>query len=220
MRLGVMGGTFDPPHVGHLAAAAEVAHALALDRLLLVVASVPWQKVGTRRISPAADRLAMVEAAVGGHPLLEASDVEVRRGGESYTADTLEELHTAWPDAELFLVVGSDVAPQLTTWKRPDVVRSLATLVVLDRAGHDNGRPPEGWPWVAIDVPALEVSSSDLRARVHEGRPIDYLVPDTVAACIRRRGLYQHPDDLPDDLPADLPADLVVPSSLREPSRP
>ncbi len=201
-RIGILGGTFDPPHVGHLVAAVEVADRLELDRVLLMVASVPWQKVGTRAISPAEVRLEMVRAAVGGHPVVEASDLEIRRGGESYTADTLEALRSAGPDDELFLVIGSDVAPQLPTWKRPDVVRELGTLVVLDRPGHDNGRPPDGWPYVAVDVPGLEISSSDLRARVRAGRPIDYLVPDPVASCIRRHGLY-------------LPADPVSPGAGR-----
>jgi nicotinate-nucleotide adenylyltransferase len=195
-RIGVFGGTFDPPHVGHLAAATEVAHRLALDRLLLVVAHVPWQKVDARPITASPIRLEMVEAAVAGHPPLEASDLEIRRGGESYTADTLEELARSDPDADLLLVIGSDVAPLLPTWKRPEELRGLAELVLLDRPGHDGGRPPSGWPFTVVEIPALEISSSDVRARVHGGRPIDYLVPDPVAACIRRHGLYLH-DGLP-----------------------
>ena len=110
VRLGVFGGTFDPPHVGHLVTAVNVRHALALDRVLLVVANVPWQKVGERTVSPAEDRLAMVEAAARGVAGLEVSRLEIDRGGPSYTADTLGELRRAHPRAELFLIVGSDAA--------------------------------------------------------------------------------------------------------------
>ena len=110
MRLGVFGGTFDPPHVGHLVTAVNVRHALSLDRVLLVVANVPWQKVGERTVSPAEDRLAMVEAAARGVAGLEVSRLEIDRGGPSYTADTLGHLHAAHPGVELFLIVGSDAA--------------------------------------------------------------------------------------------------------------
>lgn len=190
MRLGVLGGTFDPVHVGHLVAAVNVRHALALDRVLLVVAGEPWQKVGTRRISPAADRLAMVEAAVGDVDGIEASDVEIRRGGVSYTADTLTELTDADPGVELFLVVGGDVAAALDTWERIDVVRRLATVVVVNRPGAPIPVLDVTWRVETVDIPNLEISSSDLRARAADGRPLDYLVPEAAVRCIRDRGLY------------------------------
>jgi nicotinate-nucleotide adenylyltransferase len=188
-RIGVFGGTFDPPHVGHLVTAVNVRHALALDVVLLVVANVPWQKVGARVLTPAADRLAMVRAAVGDVEGIEASALEVERGGVSYTADTLAELAAADPAAELFLVLGSDAAAGLPTWDRVDQVRGMATVVVVDRPG--GGSPVlDGWRCERVEVPRLEVSSTDLRARVADGRPLDYLLPAPVIDCIRRRGLY------------------------------
>jgi len=189
-RIGIFGGTFDPPHVGHLATAVNVAHTLELDRMLLMVANVPWQKVGTRQISPAADRLALVEAAVTRSPLLDASSLELERGGETYTADTLAELSAQDPEAELFLVVGADAAVGLDTWKRPDEIRACCTIVVVDRPGRGTGRPPAGWDHVHVDVPQLEISSSDLRERFRDGRPVDYLVPPEVLAVIAQRDLY------------------------------
>jgi nicotinate-nucleotide adenylyltransferase len=188
-RIGVFGGTFDPVHVGHLVAAANVRHALTLDRVLLVVANLPWQK-GDRALTAAEDRLAVVEAAVEGADGLEASRLEIDRGGESYTADTLEELAAADPRRELFLVVGADVAADLATWRRVDVVARLATLVVVTRAGVP--QPELGPPWRTerVEIPALEVSSSELRARRAEGRPLDFLIPRPAIDCIRRRGLY------------------------------
>lgn len=189
--MGIFGGTFDPPHVGHLVTAVNVRHALALDVVLLVVANDPWQKSGERHITPAADRLAMVEAAVGDVEGLEASDIELRRGGTSFTADTLAELGRRHPDVERFLVLGSDAAAGLPTWERSEEVRKGATIVVVTRPGAEQGAPPEGWSWVSVETPRLEVSSTDLRARVLDGRPLDYLLPAAVIDCIEARGLYR-----------------------------
>lgn len=191
-RLGIFGGTFDPPHVGHLVTAVNVRHALALDRVLLVVAHDPWQKEGTRAISPASDRLALVEAAVGGVDGLEASDLELRRGGPSYSADTLAELAAEDPSRELFLVVGSDAAAGLVTWERLDEVRRLAELVIVDRPGTDpTYQLPPGFHVRRVEAPRLEVSSTDLRARVVDGRPLDYLLTPAVIASIEQRRLYR-----------------------------
>ena len=188
----MFGGTFDPPHVGHLVAAVNVRHALDLDVVLLVVASDPWQK-SHRELTPAGDRLAMVEAAVGDVAGLEASDIELRRPGRSYTADTLAELHRVHPDAELVVVLGSDAAAGLPTWERADEVRELAAVVVVTRPGAEDGRPPAGWEWQSVETPRLEVSSTDLRARVSDGRPLDYLLTAPVLECIEARGLYRSP---------------------------
>ena len=186
----MFGGTFDPVHVGHLVAAVNARAALRLDRVLLVVANQPWQKSG-RAVTPAEDRFAMVVAAVEGHEGLEASRIELDRGGVSYTADTLEELAAAGPGpGELFLVVGADVAAELHTWERPDVVRRLATVAVVDRAGVAAPQLGAGWRVERVDIPCLDVSGSDLRRRASEGRPLDWLVPEPVIAYIRRRGLY------------------------------
>jgi nicotinate-nucleotide adenylyltransferase len=191
-RIGIFGGTFDPIHVGHLVAAVNAKAALGLDRVLLVVANVPWQKAGDRPVSSAEDRLALVAAAVGDVPGLEASAIEIERGGESFTVDTLHQLRQAGPDDELFLIVGWDVAASLTTWERHEKLQRLATLVVVNRPGA--GRPRRldeaGWRTVEVTVPNLEISSTDLRARAADGRPLDYLVPESAVRFIRARDMY------------------------------
>ena len=188
-RIGVFGGTFDPVHVGHLVAAVNARHSLALDRVLLVVANQPWQK-HDRPVSPAAHRLEMVEAATAGVDGLQASPLEIERGGESYTADTLEALAAAHPGSELFLVVGADVVPDLPTWRRVEVVPALATLVVVARPGTSHVDPGPEWTTERVDIPGLDVSASDLRRRAADGRPLDFLVPGAVMDVIARRDLY------------------------------
>jgi nicotinate-nucleotide adenylyltransferase len=192
-RLGIFGGTFDPIHVGHLVTAVNVRHSLQLDRVLLVVANDPWQKAGTV-VTSAADRLAMVAAAVADVPGLEASAIELERGDHSYTADTLTELRRHHADAQLFLILGSDAAAGLPTWERAEEVRELATLVVVTRPGAETLTAPDGWTYERLEVPRLEVSSTDLRARFGDGRPLDYLVTAPVQRLIRELGLYAtHP---------------------------
>ena len=187
-KIGVLGGTFDPVHVGHVATAAEVRHALGLDRVLLVVAGDPWQKRG-RVVAAAEDRLALVRAAVAGIDGVEASAIEVERDGPSVTADTLEALSA--PGRDLFLVLGADAVANMPTWKRLEDTRGLATIVVVERAGDLDVHPPgAGWRVAHVRVPRLDVASTDLRARLAAGRPVDGLVPESVLAEIRRRGLY------------------------------
>ena len=192
-RLGLFGGTFDPPHVGHLVTAVNVRYELGLDRVLLVVNDQPWQKLGTRDITPAEDRFAMVEAAVGSVEGIEASRVEIDRGGLSFTADTLRDMQSEDPERELFVVLGSDAAGGLPSWERADEVRALATIVVVERPGAAETAPPPGWSWLRVEVPRLEVSSTDLRGRVADGRPLDYLVTPEVIAVVHERGLYRAP---------------------------
>ena len=189
LRVGVFGGTFDPPHVGHLVTAVNVAHELDLDRVILMVANVPWQKVGTRSITPAPDRFAMVEAAVADVPRLVAGDHEIRAGGDSYSADTLATLAGEYPTAELYLVLGDDAAAGIRTWERADEVIERARLVVVDRPGEPVALDA-AIDWIRVEVPRLEVSSTDLRERWADGRPLDYLVTDEVLDVVRRRGLY------------------------------
>ncbi len=191
-RIGVFGGTFDPIHVGHLVAAVNARSALRLDRVILMVANVPWQKAGARAVTGAEDRFALVQAAVGDVPGLEAGRLEIDRGGESYTADTLVELNEAMVDAELFLIVGWDVGAELATWGRMDDLQRLATLVIVNRpgAGRPSGLDDDGWRVTEVTVPNLEISSTDLRARAREGRPLDYLVPEAAVHFLRSHGLY------------------------------
>lgn len=189
LRIGVFGGTFDPPHVGHLVTAVNVRHALELDLMILMVANSPWQKVGTRPITPVEDRLAMVAAAVADVPGLVAGDQEIRSGGNSYTADTLASLATEHPGAELFTVVGDDAAAGIRTWDRVDEVIERSRIVVVDRPGDAVALDPD-IDWIRVEVPRLEVSSTDLRERWADGRPLDYLITDDVLAVIAERGLY------------------------------
>lgn len=189
-RIGVLGGTFDPIHVGHLVAAVNARHALGLDVVLLVVANQPWQKTATRPVTPAADRLAVAAAAVEGVSGIEASAVEIERGGPSYTADTLAELSACHPGASLHLIVGADLAEELPTWERLDDVRRASTLVIVNRPGAARPPPLDGWEVATVEIPALDVSSTDLRARLADGRPLDYLVPGSAVRCMRERGLY------------------------------
>jgi nicotinate-nucleotide adenylyltransferase len=190
LRIGLFGGTFDPPHVGHLVTAVNVRHALTLDRVILMVANVPWQKHGSRAITPAAQRLAMVRAAVRDVDGLEAGALEIDHGGPSFTADTLQTLQEDNPDAQLFTIVGDDAAAGLTTWARYDEVVARSALVVVDRPGSPVDLPAE-FDWIRVEVPRLEVSSTDLRARFEDGRPLDYLLTEPVLEVIAREGLYR-----------------------------
>lgn len=192
--MGVFGGTFDPPHVGHLVTAVNVRHALGLDQVLLMVANVPWQKADRRRISAPEDRVAMVEAAVAAVEGLAASNEEIRRGGPSYSADTLEALRREDPERELFLVLGSDAAAGLASWEHAERLQDLASIVVVDRPGDRSTTLPAGFRGVRVEVPRLEVSSTDLRDRVRTGRPLDYLLTPAVISCITQRGLYRWPE--------------------------
>ena len=188
-RIGLFGGTFDPPHVGHLVTAVNVRHALSLDLVVLMVANDPWQKSGSRSVTPAVDRLAMVEAAVADVPGLQAGRLEIDLGGPSYTADTLAALSQQYPHAELFTIVGDDAAAGFETWERYAEVMERSSLVVVDRPGAPVVLPAQV-PWIRVEVPHLDVSSSDLRARAADGRPLDFLVTEPVLHVIRERGLY------------------------------
>ena len=189
-RIGILGGTFDPPHVGHVVAAAAALWELELDRVLLMTANIPWQKVGTRPVTSAPDRLAMVTLLAEGMANVEVSTLELDRGGDSLTADTVAELAGAHPGAELFVIVGSDVASTLDTWRKTAALKAAATIVVYDRPGSVGAAPPPGWSFRRIDVPQLAVSSTDIRTRRETGRPIDGMVPPSVLRYINDRRLY------------------------------
>ena len=188
-RVGLFGGTFDPPHVGHLVTAVNVRHALNLDVVVLMVAHDPWQKSSERGVTRALDRLALVEAAVSTVEGLVAGRDEIDRGGPSFTADTLQTMSRKYPDAQLFTIVGDDAAAGLPTWERVESVVAQSQLVVVDRPGVSVQLPSQ-FEWLRVESPRLEVSSTDLRARFTDGRPLDYLVTAPVLAEIEKRGLY------------------------------
>ena len=194
-RIGIFGGTFDPPHDGHVAAARAVTEQLHLDRLLLVVANDPWQKSGQRTVSPAADRYALTELLAEEIPGAEASRLEMERGGPSYSVDTAEEIlaEAGGEPTELFLVVGADLVPELGTWHRSEDLRRLVTLAVVSRPTGPPPAVPPGWRSVWVDGPQVAVSSSQVRDLLAAGRPVDGIVPEAVIRCIRRRGLYAMP---------------------------
>lgn len=214
----VLGGSFNPVHYGHLLLADEVLELLGIDRVLFVPAGVPPHKTA-HSLAPAADRYAMVELAIAGHPRFEVSDIELRRAGPSYTVDTVEAL--ASPGEELFLVIGSETFLDLLSWREPRRIARLARLCVVPRAGSafdpesaaaqkvlraidaggfarpDGGPPPgpcEAAPArtvLIVHATSLPISASDLRRRVREGRSLAYRVPEPVIAYIHARELYR-----------------------------
>lgn len=188
--LGILGGTFDPPHIGHLAAAIEVRSALDLEMVLLMVANEPWQKVGRREISSPQDRLALTRAAVAEHEGIEASDLEIQRGGTTFTFDTLTALRDADADRDLFLIVGADAATGLDTWHNHEALPQLATLVIVDRDGNSQAEPPEGWSVIRVSMPRLDITSSAIRERAARGGPVAPYLDASVIDEARRRGLY------------------------------
>ena len=198
-RVGILGGTFNPPHLAHLVCASEAASQLQLDRVLLTpVASPPHKDAGDVDPGPE-ERLALCRLAVQGDGRLDVSDIEVRRGGPSYTVDTLRELHARTPEDDLTFILGGDIALGLPSWHEPEAVLALASLAVAERSGAGRrdvaARLEESFPGIEpprfFDMPRLDISSSQIRRRIAEGRPIRYLVPDPVAEHIARRKLYR-----------------------------
>jgi nicotinate-nucleotide adenylyltransferase len=192
MRIGVMGGTFDPIHHGHLVAASEVAHEFGLDEVVFVPTGRPWQKAH-RGVSEPEDRYLMTVIATAADPRFTVSRVDVDRPGPTYTADTLRDLaDSTGPGTELFFITGADALAEILGWERTDEVMALAHLVGVTRPGHalvDPGLSPGRV--TLIEVPALAISSSDVRRRVSAGAPISYLVPAGVESYIAKRGLYR-----------------------------
>ena len=191
-RIGVFGGTFDPPHLGHLIVAQQAAELLRLDRVLFIPAGRPPHK-RQRVKTPAAARLAMVRLAIAGNPLFDCSDIELRSARPSYTADTLRRLSVAQPGARLHLLIGSDQAVLLPIWMTPERLFALATVCVLQRPGSLVATIPQPWRRRIVPVPvsAIDISASAIRHRAAAGRSIDYLVPPAVARYIHHHELYQ-----------------------------
>jgi nicotinate-nucleotide adenylyltransferase len=193
-RIGLFGGTFDPPHVGHLALAEWARERLALDRVLFMPAGQPPHKRG-RALSSAAVRVALARLAVRGNPAFDVSTLEARRAGPSFTVDTLRALRRARPRARLFLLMGSDSLDEFHTWHEPRAILALATLAVAARPGTRARRAaPErsrSSRVVWLDNPGIDLSSSAIRARARAGRSLRYLVPDAVARYVARHRLYR-----------------------------
>lgn len=199
-RLGILGGTFDPVHLGHLILGQQAQEQLALDRVLFVPAAQPWRKSG-RRVTPPGERLEMVRLAVADNPLFEASSIEIDRGGPSYTADTLEQLRGELPDCELYFIAGQDALEDLPFWKGPDRILRLARVAVAARPGHERRIPaalraltpdPEERV-VRVEMPLVEISGTLLRERARRGLSLRYFLPPAVEAYVRDRGLYRDP---------------------------
>ena len=190
-RIGVMGGTFDPIHHGHLVAASEVAHIFALDQVIFVPTGEPYQK-DDRKVSQAEDRYLMTVIATASNPRFSVSRVDIDRPGPTYTIDTLRDLRDAsGPDADLYFITGADALENILTWHDVDTLFSLAHFVGCTRPGHrlTGAGLPDGKVSL-VEIPALAISSSECRARVGAGEPVWYLVPDGVVQYIGKRGLY------------------------------
>jgi nicotinate-nucleotide adenylyltransferase len=190
--LGILGGTFDPVHIGHLVLGESAREELDLDRVLFIPASVQWRK-GHRKVTEPHHRLEMLRLAIVDNPAFEVSEVEIERGGPSYTVETLEELRRTRPAADLYFIVGEDALADLPNWREPERIVRLARLVVaarrVDAPAQAKSEYAEGA--VRLMMPLLEISSTDIRRRVGAGRSIRYLVPPLVEAYIRRNNLYQ-----------------------------
>jgi nicotinate-nucleotide adenylyltransferase len=197
MRIGILGGTFNPPHTGHLAIAQEAHTQLELDRVVFMPVFLPPHKTPDDDPGPEA-RYELTRLAVAKDERFAVSRMELDRGGPSYTVDTLEEIHAGSPGDDLTFIVGGDVAQGLPTWRSPERVLELATLAVAEREGIRRQDIAEQVATVAgadrlvfFDVPRMDISSSSVRRRVREDRPIRYLVPDDVARLIGARGYYR-----------------------------
>ena len=194
VRLGLFGGTFDPIHLGHLILAEGCREACALDRVWFVVAGAPPHKRGDR--TPVEDRLEMVRIATAGHPAFEVSEIEASRPGPHYSVETLETIHRERPGDALFFLIGADSLVDLPTWREPERIARLATIVVVNRPGLERAGDlpdfgPGAHPLRAVHVPPIGIASHDLRRRWAEGRTIRYQVPRGVEAYIEAQGLYR-----------------------------
>jgi nicotinate-nucleotide adenylyltransferase len=190
VRIGIMGGTFDPIHHGHLVAASEVESLFELDEVVFVPTGEPWQK-SERRVSTAEHRYLMTVIATASNPRFWVSRVDIDRPGPTYTIDTIRDIAAQRPGAELFFITGADALAQILTWKDADEALRLARFVGVTRPGYelsDAHLPTDSV--MLLDVPAMAISSSDCRARVAAGRPVWYLVPDGVVQYISKHRLY------------------------------
>lgn len=191
-RLGILGGTFDPIHLGHLICGDQLRHALGLDLVLFIPANIPPHKPKTEP-APARHRLAMVRMAIGDHDGFRDSDVEIRRGGVSYTFDTIVELRSLYGDGvELWLLMGQDSFQEISTWKEPEKIAAQCFFGVACRPGYPRRarQPVPGVQAEFVDITAVDISSTDIRARLSQGKSIRYLVPKSVEAYIHAEKIY------------------------------
>ena len=203
-RIGVFGGTFDPPHRGHTSAALSAMRELELDFVLMVVANDPWQKtsrneaslkVGDFIVSSSHDRLEMLKGALKEHDGLIADDMEIARGGRTYTIDTVFELSDRFPDSDFFLLIGADVAKDFDSWHEPQKICEKVEVVVLTRPGTDRGEIDADWKFPVLDIPDIDVSAEDIRSRVSKGQPVEEMISTSVEEYILSAKLYQDPID-------------------------
>lgn len=188
-RVGVMGGTFDPIHNGHLVAASEVAHQFSLDEVVFVPTGQPWQK---EAVASAEHRYLMTVIATASNPRFTVSRIDIDREGTTYTVDTLRQLRLERPEADLFFITGADAVAQILSWKDVEDVFALAHFVAVSRPGHDlsiSGLPQHDVS--LLEVPALAISSTDVRNRLHGESPVWYLVPEGVVQYTSKHQLYR-----------------------------
>ncbi|NLA64487.1 MAG: nicotinate-nucleotide adenylyltransferase [Leucobacter sp.] len=192
-RIGVMGGTFDPVHHGHLVAASEVASRFELDEVIFVPTGEPWQKIN---VSPSEHRYLMTVIATASNPRFTVSRVDIDREGPTYTVDTLRDLRAQYPNDELFFISGADAVEQIVSWKDIDELWALAHFIGVSRPGHELSLSGLSGKHVSLmEVPALAISSTDCRSRVARGYPVWYLVPDGVVQYIAKHQLYTDGSD-------------------------
>lgn len=199
-RIGIMGGTFDPIHHGHLVAGSEVASLFNLDLVYFVPTGQPWQKKN-KVVSPAEDRYLMTVIATASNPRFETSRVDIDRAGDTFTIDTLKDIRAIHPQAELFFITGADALGKIVTWRDWENMFDLANFIGVTRPGFS--LPPADSPLDAelqkgrlrlVDIPAMAISSTDIRQRAQEGRPVWYLVPDGVVQYITKHAMYSAAD--------------------------
>lgn len=199
-RMGIMGGTFDPIHYGHLVAAEGARHRFQLDKVIFIPAGRPPHKT-VREISHPHHRWIMTELAVASNPFFDASTLEVDRPGYSYTIDTVRQVRELYPEVEVFFITGADAVLEILSWKQVDELLNMCWFIAATRPGYPLGNlkrrlsgitPGQIRRIIPMEVPALAISSTDIRSRVREGRPIKYLLPEPVEAYILNKGLYRN----------------------------
>jgi len=191
-KLGVLGGTFDPIHMGHLVLAEQVREKLQLDQVIFIPCASPPHKT-EQELSSAKDRFEMTKLALEGNPYFSVSDIELKRKGLSYTVETLRELKGSYKDSEIYFLTGSDVLNEITTWKNPEEIYKLAKIVIGVRPGFDKFEPEDHFvkKSIMVNITGMDISSTQIREKVRKGESIKYLVPSKVEGYIKEKNLYK-----------------------------